>query len=114
MLRAIGLVATLALLLAACGSKPVADIKVTLGNKWQTIRAEPPSSPEHGKIKFDVTNQGAGAATFAIHKDSQDLGELDLKSRETNTLTVTMDDGTYELACETAGKVTARTPFEVK
>lgn len=103
------------LLLAACGEKAVAQVKVTLEQDCKVVKADPALSKEHGKITFSVTNKGAGEATFAVHKDGKDLAELEgLKPGQTKSLAATLEDGTYELACETGGRVTGRTSFEVK
>lgn len=108
------IVATI-LLLAACAEQPVAEVKVTLEQDCKVVKADPAFSQEHGRIAFSVTNSGAGEATFAVHKDGKDIAELeDLKPGQTKSLTATLEHGTYELACESGGKVAGRTPFEVK
>lgn len=103
-------------LLAACGGEEtVAEIRVALEGDCQTVRAEPTASPEHGRIAFQVTNRGTKEVEFAIHKEGRDLAELeDLKPGQSRSLKVTLEDGTYELACESGGRVVGRIPFEVK
>jgi shikimate kinase len=108
------LVATI-FLLVACGQKAVAEVKVTLEQDCKVVKADPAVSQKHGKIAFSVTNSGAGPATFAVHKNDKDIAELeDLKPGQTKSLKATLEDGTYELACETGGRVAGRTSFEVK
>lgn len=104
------------LIVSACGGGgAVAQIGVTLEQDCQNVRAEPASSPEHGKITFQVTNRGNSEVHFAVHKDGKDVAELkDLKAGQTKTLTATLGDGTYELGCEKGGRVVGRASFEVK
>lgn len=117
-----------ALLLVACGGAGVSvtGVSVTLEENCRTIRAEPPSS-SHGRVTFQVTNQGADEMTFTIYAGRDYRGEKkraerrgepysleDLGPGQTKSLSTELGDpGFYDLACEVNGEVVGSIPFTV-
>jgi uncharacterized cupredoxin-like copper-binding protein len=126
--RLVGLMAAGALALAGCtsgGASPTADgggattVAVTL-QEWAVVPA--PNSAPAGDVTFEITNDGPeDIHEFVVIKTDLDVGELptdadgvldeggegmvvideveDLRVGETQTLTVSLDSGSYALVC---------------
>jgi uncharacterized cupredoxin-like copper-binding protein len=102
------IVTTLALALTGCGSDENEDSEQTSGAPRQTITitetdfALDPSSvdlEQPGTYAFEVVNEGKVAHALEVEGEGIEEETETLQPRERATLTVALEDGSYELYC---------------